>query len=96
MITKAVETKKSDAGIIKNDLIIGMFCFSLALVILAIDLFLPLGIAAGVPYVLPVLLSFKAENNKITLVLSSMCSVFILIGYFEFFEYCDTRINECM
>lgn len=56
-------------------------CSCLAIVILAIDLVIPLGIAVGVAYVGVVLVSLKSPENRFTLIIATACTVFVLLGY---------------
>jgi len=58
------------------------FCWGvLALAILGFDLMLPLGVAAGVPYMFLVLLAWKASNNKFLLIAAITGTLFTLAGW---------------
>jgi len=59
-----------------------LVCGSVAIIILLIDLSIPLGVAAGVPYVLVILLSLSATEQRTTLFLAILCTVLIITGYF--------------
>lgn len=50
--------------------------------IFAIDLQLPLGVAAGVPYVAVIIVSLWAHNRKVVLTLSVACTLLIVLGYY--------------
>lgn len=54
----------------------------LVLGIFIVDLLLPLGVAMGMFYVVPLLLSLKTSNTKVTFLSSGVCTVLILLGYF--------------
>ncbi len=54
----------------------------LAIAILAADLALPLGIAAGVPYVAVVLLGWWFNKTRYIFLLATVCSLLTLAGYF--------------
>lgn len=59
-----------------------LVCGSVAIIILLIDLSIPLGVAAGVPYVLVILLSLNSSEQRTTLFLAILCTVLIIAGYF--------------
>ena len=50
--------------------------------ILAIDILIPLGVASGVPYIAVVLLSLKSPKRNFTILTASICTLFVLIGFF--------------
>jgi signal transduction histidine kinase len=54
--------------------------FGLAGLFFTIDLYLPLGVAAGTPYVLVVLLAAWLPNRRMPLYLAGLCSVLTLAG----------------
>jgi diguanylate cyclase (GGDEF)-like protein/PAS domain S-box-containing protein len=56
----------------------------LALAVTAVfiaDLLLPLGVAAGVPYVVPVLVSLYAPGRRTTITVACICTFLTFIGY---------------
>ncbi len=46
------------------------------------DLVLPLGVAAGVPYVVAVLISFGVPGRRATLAVASICTILTIVGYY--------------
>ncbi len=54
----------------------------LLLVILAVDLLIPLGVAAGVPYIAVVLTAWWMADRRTVFVLASISTLFVIIGYF--------------
>ncbi|HSS63690.1 MAG TPA: diguanylate cyclase [Gammaproteobacteria bacterium] len=57
----------------------------LGLIITAVfvsDLLLPLGVAAGVPYIVPVLVSLRASGRQVTIAVAIVCTVLTIIGYY--------------
>ncbi len=56
----------------------------LALTITAVfiaDLLLPLGVAAGVPYIVPVLVSLYAPGRRTTIIVACICTLLNFIGF---------------
>ncbi len=68
------------AGIVKDNLItlISLFLFG---VIGAIDLEMPLGVAAGVPYILPVLITYFARSSTATLFAAFTGTIMTIGGF---------------
>ncbi len=56
-------------------------CGFIALIILLVDFITPLGIASGVPYVVVVLLSLKSPEKRFTLIVASICTLLVGVGY---------------
>jgi len=46
------------------------------------DLMLPLGLAAGVPYIVPLLASVYAPGHRSTIIVACICTLLIIIGYY--------------
>jgi len=63
-----------------NSLYLG--CGLLTVIILIIDLAIPLGVAGGVPYITVVLLSLRSPQKKITVIVSIICSILTIVGFF--------------
>jgi len=59
-----------------------LICGCFAVVILLIDLSIPLGVASGVPYIIVILLSLSATNQRTTVFFAILCTLFITLGYF--------------
>lgn len=59
-----------------------LICGTVALVILLIDINIPLGVASGVPYIVVILLSLRVKQRSTTFILASICSLFVIIGFF--------------
>jgi hypothetical protein len=57
-------------------------CGLLTVIILMIDLAIPLGVAGGVPYITVVLLSLRSPQKKITIIVSIICSILTIVGFF--------------
>ncbi len=55
----------------------------LTLSVFTVDLIIPLGVAFGVLYALPVLITFKTNNNKTTILLATSTTILTLIGYYN-------------
>ncbi|MGL6315157.1 PAS domain S-box protein [Vibrio sp. WXL103] len=55
---------------------------ALSLGVLAVDLSIPLGVAAGVPYVTVVLLSLMSKEQNTTIIWATICTVLTLVGYY--------------
>jgi PAS domain S-box-containing protein len=53
-----------------------------AAIVFAVDWLLPLGVAAGVPYVAAVLVALKSPQARFTLLVAAACSVLVLVGIF--------------
>ncbi len=47
-----------------------------------VDILLPLGVAAGVPYIVPVLVSLRAPGRRVTIAVAIICTVLTIVGYF--------------
>jgi len=56
-------------------------CGLLTIIILAIDLAIPLGVAGGVPYIAVILLSLWSPQKRMTVIVSGICSVLIIVGF---------------
>lgn len=54
----------------------------LLLIFLTIDLLMPLGVAAGVPYLAVVLSAWWMADRRAVLVLAGLSTLFVIIGYF--------------
>ena len=61
---------------------LGLLQLVLFVTIFAIDVALPLGVAAGVPYLFPVLLSYFSRNQNSALITAVIGSFLIVAGYF--------------
>ena len=66
----------------KKQIIIIVLSFALSLLILAIDLNLPLGVAGGVPYIALVLLGFWFPRRRHVFFLAAVGTALTLLGYF--------------
>ncbi len=56
---------------------------AIMLLLFAIDLAIPLGVAFGVLYALPVLITFKTNTKKTTIVFAILTTILTLIGYYN-------------
>lgn len=65
-----------------SDRSIIFFCLLLCGVFFAIDLSIPLGVAAGVSYIIVILLSLKIRRNKPTIFFALLCITLTVLGYF--------------
>lgn len=59
-----------------------LFSLFLMLGIFAIDLSLPLGVAAGVPYIAVIFISLWMHNNKVVVSFAVACSLLVVLGFF--------------
>ncbi|WP_264876703.1 response regulator [Vibrio agarivorans] len=55
----------------------------IAIMVLFVDLAIPLGIAAGVPYVTVILVSLLAKSRDTTIIWATVCTVLTLVGYYS-------------
>ena len=55
---------------------------SLMLAIFLLDINLPLGVAAGVPYLAPILISSWVPGRRFVFIIASICSILTILGYF--------------
>ena len=53
----------------------------IVLVIFAADISVPLGVAGGVPYIAPVLLSLRSQTNRSVYILAGICSLLTIAGF---------------
>ncbi|MZH02736.1 MAG: PAS domain S-box protein, partial [Nitrospinae bacterium] len=54
----------------------------LSIVIFVVDLMIPLGVAGGVPHIVPILLSYKLQDKKAIPLFAILGSVFTIIAFF--------------
>ena len=59
-----------------------LFAIFLALIIFAIDLQIPLGVAGGVPYIAVILISHISKNSRNVIYLAIFCSLLTLLGFY--------------
>ncbi|MCP5245738.1 MAG: hypothetical protein H6937_07250 [Burkholderiales bacterium] len=59
-----------------------LVCCIVALVILFIDISIPLGVANGVAYIVVILLSLKATQQRTTIILAFLCTILIVVGFY--------------
>lgn len=59
-----------------------VICGLSMVIILIADLSIPLGVAVGVPYIVVVLLSLWIPNERVTFLVSIICSMFTIAGFF--------------
>ncbi len=57
--------------------------FILIALIFVFDLMLPLGIAFGVVYALPILITVKTNNRKTTYLFAALATILVLVGYYN-------------
>ena len=50
--------------------------------VLMVDLSLPMGVAAGVPYIVPVLISLSFPGRRVTLTVTTLCTILIIVGFY--------------
>jgi hypothetical protein len=73
-------TNQSSAAVRTANLYLA--CGLLLVLIFAFDLAIPLGVAAGVPYIVAVLLSLWSPQRSFTYVVAVLASILTLIGFF--------------
>lgn len=59
-----------------------LLCFGVAIGIMVLDLFVPLGVAAGVPYVLVILLSLWSPGRRLPIYMAMLTSCFVIVGFY--------------
>ncbi len=79
---KIKEEKGTSTKHIHPHALIYLLCIFLFTLIFAIDLFIPLGVAAGVPYVAVVLISLWVPKRNFTVWVAFISSVLTIIGLF--------------
>ncbi len=74
---------RNNAGTI-NRTTIGLYfvCGLLMVIFLLVDVSIELGVAGGVPYVAVVLLSLWIPNKRFTVLVSIICSMLTIAGFF--------------
>lgn len=77
-VTSPLKLLFKDCSISQNSLVI----FSATLFIFTIDLHLPLGVAAGVPYALVIFASLWVSGISLTYFIAGLSSIFVILGYF--------------
>jgi len=65
-----------------TNLTTNLICLFLMATIFAIDLLLPLGVAAGVPYVAVIIVSLWFKNQNYVIGLAIICTILTLLGFF--------------
>lgn len=70
-----------NSTIIKNLVLI--ITFLSVIVVFIIDSLIPLGVAGGVPYIIPILLSLWSRNVRLTFSLAIICSILTLTGLYS-------------
>lgn len=68
---------------LKSDRHVVGICLILAALIFYVDILLPLGVAAGVPYVGVILISLFTPRKKLTLYMTILCTCLIILGHFD-------------
>ncbi len=76
------EKGKKSTKTIHPNVLVYIICISLFILIFVIDLFIPLGVAAGVPYVAVVLVSLWAPKRNFTIWVAFASSFLTIIGLF--------------
>ncbi len=66
----------------KSDTNVIIVCLFLSVVIFAIDLSIPLGVAGGVPYIAVVLVSLWSEKKRLTIMAAVIGSILTLLGFY--------------
>ena len=61
---------------------LGFYCALLMAMILLLDLSIPLGVAVGVLYIVPVFLSLWSSRQRVTVIVAVAASVFTIGAYF--------------
>ena len=59
-----------------------IFSLFLALIIFAIDLQIPLGVAGGVPYIAVVLIASWSKDTRVIIYLAILCTLLTLLGFY--------------
>jgi len=67
--------KYSDNGII-------ILCLSLSIIIFVMDMTIPLGVAAGVPYIIVILVSLRSSRKSLPIIMAVIVSVLTIAGFY--------------
>ncbi len=66
----------------RNSLLIIAYVLTLA-IIFFVDIMIPLGVAAGVPYIVPVLITIKSPRKIDTYLMGLAGIILTIVGYFD-------------
>ncbi|MDH5718570.1 MAG: PAS domain-containing protein [Spirochaetia bacterium] len=66
----------------KTNYKIYFFIFLTTIMVFTIDILLPLGVAAGVPYIIPILISLYLTNRRITIFLAPIFIFLTIAGFY--------------
>ena len=73
-----MENEKEEA----SDYNIILICLCLSIAIFTMDLLIPLGVAAGVPYIIVVLISLRSPNKKLPIIVAISVSILTITGFY--------------
>ena len=62
--------------------VIVILCLAISIGILIVDLFIPLGVAGGVPYIAIILIAARLPHRKPTLFFATICTALTILGFF--------------
>lgn len=65
-----------------QDVKIYITCLAVIIIIFAVDITLPLGVAGGVPYVAVILISLWSTKQSFSIYVAFICSVMVVLGYY--------------
>ncbi|MFQ3235407.1 MAG: hypothetical protein ACI9C4_000964 [Paraglaciecola sp.] len=71
-----------DENLIFQDVKIYITCLAVIIIIFAVDITLPLGVAGGVPYVAVILISLWSTKQSFSIYVAFICSVMVVLGYY--------------
>ena len=66
----------------KPDSLVLILCLGISIVIFALDLLIPLGVAAGVPYILVILVSLRSSIKLFTVYMAVWASILTAAGFY--------------
>jgi hypothetical protein len=78
-----IKKNKENEATVKSDRKLIIICLLLASVIFIIDTIIPLGVAAGVLYIIIVLISLWSKNSKITFYMAAIGSILTILGFYS-------------
>ena len=78
-----IENNKENEATIKSDRKLIIICLLMATGIFIIDTLIPLGVAAGVMYIIIVLISLWSKNGKITFYMAIIGSILTILGFYS-------------
>jgi len=74
--------KMGAGNLILRDLKIYFTCLAAIIIVFAVDINLPLGVAGGVPYVAVILISLRSTKQRSAIDFAVVCTIMVVLGYY--------------